>query len=206
MRFSLTGSQVIKVLRPVRVALGDDMAPDMSTDAGFNYDYMTQTQPVDTTTAPASAVENQSWQNDPNFQAYNPGGTDAAAAAGAKETIAQQAAPASTPTDWGAIFGTSAKALATLTPAVTGVLASQQQNKAQQAANALALTQSQLNAQRGAVAAPASALPSWVIPAAIGGVVLLAAGFFLTKMPRSAPTSAPAPATNPRRRRRRYSR
>jgi hypothetical protein len=107
-------------------------------------------------------------------------------------------------TDWGAIFGTSAKALATITPAVTGIMAQQQQNKAQQAANDLALAQAQLAAQSrsGYVSQAVAKLPSWVIPAALGGVVLLAAGFFLIKMPRSRP-AAPPSATNPRRRRRR---
>jgi hypothetical protein len=108
------------------------------------------------------------------------------------------------PTDWGAIFSTSAKALATITPAVTGIMAQQQQNKAQQAANDLALAQAQLAAQSrsGYVSQAVAKLPSWVIPAALGGVVLLAAGFFLIKMPRSRP-AAPPSATNPRRRRRR---
>ena len=102
-------------------------------------------------------------------------------------------------TDWMGIFNTSARALATITPAVTGLLAQQQQNKAQQAANDLALAQAQLAAQRrsgGVAPSFMSSLPSWVIPAALGGVVLLAAGFFLTRMPRSRPA-----ATNPRKRR-----
>jgi hypothetical protein len=114
------------------------------------------------------------------------------------------APPVESSTDWGAIFSTSAKALATITPAVTGIMAQQQQNKAQQAANDLALAQAQLAAQSrsGYVSQAVAKLPSWVIPAALGGVVLLAAGFFLIKMPRSRP-AAPPSATNPRRRRRR---
>ncbi len=98
------------------------------------------------------------------------------------------------PTDWMSIFSTSAKALSSITPAVTGIMSMQQQNKAQQAANDLALAQAKLAASRSGGGA-SSGLPSWVLPVALGGVVLLAAGFFLTRMPRS------APATNPRKHR-----
>lgn len=102
----------------------------------------------------------------------------------------------SAPTDWGSIFNTSAKLLSAVTPAVTGVLSIQAQKKAQQAQNDLALAQARLAA--GYQPAAPSGLPSWVLPVALGGVALVAAGFFLTRMPRSAPAS---PATNPRKRR-----
>jgi hypothetical protein len=107
----------------------------------------------------------------------------------------EQQPAASAPTDWTGIFNTSAKLLSAAAPAVTGILSINAQKKAQQAANDLALAQAKLAA--GYQAPASSGLPSWVVPAALGGVVLLAAGFFLTRMPRSSPT----PATNPRKRR-----
>lgn len=113
-----------------------------------------------------------------------------------------EAAPAEKPTDWMGIFNTSAKALASITPAVTGIIGMKYQSDAQKAANDLALSQARLAAQRRVVnVGPASGgMPTWIVPAALGGVALLAVGFFLTRMPRSRPAASPV-ATNPRKRR-----
>ena len=202
MRFNLARPQVFAVTRPISRRPGVLAGMGEALDTGFNF-----TDPYAMPDMPAVQDSTPiSWDT-------SAGSTDAPANydpfnfdyANYTRPPPVNPAPVTTPpaepsTDWMSIFGTSAKALATITPAVTGIMAQQQNAKAQQAANDLALAQAKLAASRSGVAA-SSGLPSWVLPVVGGGVLLLAAGFFLTRMPRSRP--APAVATNPRRRRRR---
>jgi hypothetical protein len=175
MRFSTARPQVITVSRPISrqsrvlAGFGDDMVPFEQSSSQYTMLPPTAMLP-EGATAPTAPTMAPSW-------------------------VEQQPAAPSAPTDWTGIFNTSAKLLSAAAPAVTGILSINAQKKAQQAASDLAMAQARLAA--GYPAPASSGLPSWVVPVALGGVALLAAGFFLTHMPRS----APSPATNPRKRR-----
>lgn len=105
------------------------------------------------------------------------------------------------PTSWGDIFSGVNAGLKTLTPLLqtgAGIYTTQQQAKLQSGAQALDLAKAKLAAEKMAnMSKKPQGLPSWVIPAAIGGVALLVIGGFFAFSRRS----SPAPATNPRRRR-----
>lgn len=135
----------------------------------------------------------------PDEPAYEPPPEDTAVA---EETSAKAAAtktdPASPGFNWAAL-NTGLKTATGLLSAGGSIYATQQQGKIAAGAQALQQTQAQLAAQQRAGASSGgilSRLPSWALPAIIGGVALLAIGGFML-------TRRPATLTNPRRRRNR---